>query len=94
MNQADVTKLMSKLRFAVKPRRHFRNPKGPEGRLERMRETVAGLIKYERLELLYHQADEARGYAERVSFVDLNSVVSLSPYLRLISVDFRCNSIW
>lgn len=68
MNQADITKLVSKLRIKVPPtHRRLRNPEGPEGRLNRLRKTVTGLIKYERIELNYNRADEARQYAERVS---------------------------
>lgn len=68
MNLADVTKLVSKLRFKVQPKyRRLRNVDGPEGRLLKIRKTVTALIKYERLELNYHRADECRGYAERVS---------------------------
>lgn len=67
MNQADVTKLMSQLRFAVRPnRRNLKNIDGPEGRLLKLRKTVTGLVKHERIELFYHRADEARGYAELV----------------------------
>ncbi|XP_059062775.1 large ribosomal subunit protein bL17m [Achroia grisella] len=67
MNQADVTKLVSKLRFPVHPeRRRLRNPKGPEGRIDKLRKTVTGLIKYERIELNHNRADEARQYAERL----------------------------
>lgn len=68
MNQADVSKLISKLKIKVNPRlRKFRNPQGPEGRLHKLRKTVTALIKYERIELNYPRADEARMYAERVS---------------------------
>lgn len=68
MNQAEVTKLMSKLRFAIKPtHRRLSNPDGPEGRLNKIRKTVTALIKYERIELKYPRCDESRGYAERVS---------------------------
>lgn len=68
MNQADVTKLMSKLRFSIRPRyRKLRNIDGPEGRLDKMRKTVTALIKHERIELYSQRADESRGYAERVS---------------------------
>lgn len=68
MNQADVTKLVSKLRFSIQNRhRILSNPKGAEGRLEKMRKTVTALIKYERIELYHPRADESRGYAERVS---------------------------
>ncbi|XP_011208994.1 39S ribosomal protein L17, mitochondrial [Bactrocera dorsalis] len=64
MNQADVSKLMSQLRIAVKPHRNLRNPDGPEGRLLKLRKTVTALVKHERIELYYNRADEARGYAE------------------------------
>lgn len=67
MNQAEVTKLMSQLRFAILPKhRRTKNRLGPEGRLLKMRKTVTALFKYERLEMNYNRADEARGYAERV----------------------------
>lgn len=67
MNQAEVAKLVSKLRIKVNPEpRRLRNPQGPEGRLNRLRKTVTGLIKYERIELNHNRADEARQYAERV----------------------------
>lgn len=68
MNQAEVAKLMSQLKIAVSPRhRIMKNRAGPEGRLKNLRKTVTALFKYERLELNYNRADEARGYAERVS---------------------------
>lgn len=68
MNRAEVTNLVSKLRFKILPRhRNFKTPEGPPGRLRRMSETVTALIKYERIELNYPMSDEARGYAERVS---------------------------
>lgn len=67
MNQAEVVKLMSQLKFAIQPKhRVMKNPLGPEGRLMKMRKTVTALLKYERLELMYNRGDEARGYAERV----------------------------
>lgn len=67
MNQADITKLVSRLRFKIQPKkRQFRSMEGPMGRLNRMRETVTALIKYERIEAYHPRADEARGYAERV----------------------------
>ncbi|XP_041981337.1 39S ribosomal protein L17, mitochondrial [Aricia agestis] len=67
MNQADVTKLVSKLRITVPPaHRKLRNVEGPEGRLNKLRKTVTGLIKYERIELNYKRGDEARQYAERL----------------------------
>lgn len=68
MNQADVTKLMSQLRFAIAPRKRLlKNPQGPEGRLLKIRKTVTALIKHERIELFYNRADESRGYAELVT---------------------------
>nr|CAI5855367.1 unnamed protein product [Callosobruchus analis] len=67
MNQAEVTKLVSQLRIKVNSRlRKFRNPKGPEERLNKLRKTVTALIKHERIELNYPRADEARMYAERL----------------------------
>ncbi|XP_022826654.1 39S ribosomal protein L17, mitochondrial [Spodoptera litura] len=67
MNQADVSKLVSKLRVKVLPRhRNLPGPKGPEGRIDKLRKTVTGLIKFERIELNYNRADEARQYAERL----------------------------
>nr|SVE94535.1 EOG090X0EUO [Simocephalus serrulatus] len=67
MNQADLSKLVSALKIVVKPKhRGFSNPEGPAGRLKKMRATVTALVKYERIELNYPRADEARGYAERL----------------------------
>ncbi|XP_068630250.1 large ribosomal subunit protein bL17m [Battus philenor] len=67
MNQAEVAKLVSKLRIKVAPEpRRLRNLKGPEGRLDKLRKTVTALIKYERIELNYNRGDEARQYAERL----------------------------
>lgn len=67
MNQAEVSKLMSQLKFAIQPRhRRMKNPAGPEGRLMKLRQSVTALFKYERLEMNYNRADETRGYAERV----------------------------
>ncbi|CAG9788055.1 unnamed protein product [Diatraea saccharalis] len=67
MNQAEVSKLVSKLRIKIpnEPRK-LRNIKGPEGRLDKLRKTVTGLFKYERIELNYSRGDEARQYAERL----------------------------
>lgn len=68
MNHVDVAKLVSKLRFKIQPRhRNMKNIRGPEYRLEKIGLTITALIKYERLELNWIPADEARGYAERVS---------------------------
>ncbi|KAF6212462.1 hypothetical protein GE061_012985 [Apolygus lucorum] len=67
MNQADVSRLVPRLRIRVNPKpRRLRNPDGQEGRLNKMRQTVLGLIKYKRIELNSNTADEARGYAERL----------------------------
>lgn len=68
MNQPELTKLVSRLNTRVNSRlRKFRCPKGPGERLNKLRKTVTALIKYERIELNYPRADEARMYAERVS---------------------------
>ncbi|CRK91835.1 CLUMA_CG005457, isoform A [Clunio marinus] len=67
MNAAEVTKLMSELKVAVKPRhRRLKNPGGSEGRLINLSKTVTALLKYERIEVHYSRGDEARGYAERL----------------------------
>ncbi|KAI8432168.1 hypothetical protein MSG28_004632 [Choristoneura fumiferana] len=67
MNQAEVAKLVSKLRIKVPPQpRKLRNIQGPQGRLDKLRKTVTGLIKHERIELNSNRADEARQYAERL----------------------------
>lgn len=77
MNQAEVTRLVSKLRFKIQPRhRNMRTPRGPEGRLDTIAQTVTGLIKYERLELNHIRADETRGYAERVSVFHQHQIKS------------------
>lgn len=76
MNQAEVTKLVSKLRIKVNPEpRRLRNVQGPEGRLNKLRKTVTGLFKYERIELTHNRADEARQYAERVSLCILTTAL-------------------
>ncbi|XP_065073504.1 large ribosomal subunit protein bL17m-like [Ochlerotatus camptorhynchus] len=67
MNQAEVVKLMSQLKVAIRPRhRNLKNIDGPEGRLDKLRKTVTALIKHERIELNYQRTDEAPGYAERL----------------------------
>ncbi|XP_004928241.1 large ribosomal subunit protein bL17m [Bombyx mori] len=67
MNQAEVSKLVSKLRMNIKPEhRRLKNLKGPEGRIDKLRKTVTGLIKFERIELNINRGDEARQYAERL----------------------------
>lgn len=67
MSQANLNKVVSKLRIPVGPRKKFSNPGGPEGKLLYMRRIVTALIKYERIELNYYVGNESRGYAERVS---------------------------
>lgn len=66
MNQAEIGKLVSRLRFKIQPKRQMPSSRGPMGRLDRLRESVTALIKYERIELYHPRADESRGYAERV----------------------------
>ncbi|XP_065075837.1 large ribosomal subunit protein bL17m-like [Ochlerotatus camptorhynchus] len=57
MNQAEVAKLMSQLKVAIRPRhRNLKNIDGPEGRLDKLRKTVTALIKHERIELNYQRA--------------------------------------
>lgn len=74
MAQADLTRLVSALRIAVRPKpRQFSSPEGPAGRLRRLRATVTALVKYERIELHEPRADEARGYAERVFQIESDS---------------------
>ena len=67
--QANVKNLVSKLNFKVGDKaRRLSNPEGPAGRFKKLQKTVTALIKYERIELKYNRADEARGYVERVCF--------------------------
>ncbi|ERL86297.1 39S ribosomal protein L17, mitochondrial [Dendroctonus ponderosae] len=67
MNQAEVSKLVSQLRIPAPSRlRKFRNPRGPEGRLDSLRKTVTALVKHERIELNFPRAHETRLYAERL----------------------------
>lgn len=92
MNQADISKLVSQLRINLGPRKKFRNPDGPEGRLKKMRKTVTALVKHERIELNYPRADEARGYAERVSNYSIKKMCLL--FLLLFLAYFRSHSPW
>lgn len=67
MNAADITKLVSRLRFKITPKhRRFPTKAGPMGRLSRLSDYVTAMIKYERVEMYYPRADETRGYLERV----------------------------
>ncbi|EZA57900.1 hypothetical protein DMN91_003253 [Ooceraea biroi] len=66
MNQANVERLVSKLRYNVKPRRKLKNIDGPEGRLRKIQKTLTALLKYERIEVNYNRADETRGYVEQL----------------------------
>lgn len=92
MNQAEVTKLVSKLRFTIQPKaRKLKNKDGPEGRLGKLRKTVTALIKHERIELNYPRADEARGYTERVIkyyYFKYTNIFNLK-FLQLISDAIR-----
>lgn len=63
------------LRFRVRPRPRIMSGVwglggGQKGRLEHLRRLVTKLIKTERVEWSWHQLDEARGYAEKVSSTD------------------------
>jgi len=42
---------------------------GPEERIQTLRQMVSGLIRYERIEPSYHNASEARQYAERLIYL-------------------------
>lgn len=67
LRYAELSKLVSRLNIPVHWHvKRMRNPQGPEGRLIKLRQTVTALFKYERIELNYARADEARGYAERL----------------------------
>ncbi|XP_034177700.1 mitochondrial ribosomal protein L17 [Osmia lignaria lignaria] len=67
MNQANVEKLVSKLKHKVRqdPRK-LKNVLGPEGRIKKLQKSLTAIIKYERLEMNYERADETRGYVERL----------------------------
>ncbi|XP_012139116.1 mitochondrial ribosomal protein L17 [Megachile rotundata] len=65
MNQANVEKLVSKLKFNIRPEpRKLKNVLGPKGRIYKIQKTLTAVIKYERIELIYERADETRGYVE------------------------------
>lgn len=83
MNQANVEKLVSKLKYNVRPRRKFRTPEGPEGRLRKLQKTLTALIKYERLELNYPIADETRGYVDQACAL-LSIVIRIVLFIRHI----------
>lgn len=68
MSLSQASKLVQKLRFKLNDRRKLKNLDGPQGRHNKIRQTVTALFKYERIELNYGKADESRGYAERVIF--------------------------
>uniref|UniRef100_A0A131XWW1 Large ribosomal subunit protein bL17m n=1 Tax=Ixodes ricinus TaxID=34613 RepID=A0A131XWW1_IXORI len=64
---ADISRLIPKLRINITHRhRNLPNPKGPLGRIDKIRKTVTALLKHERIELNQGRACEARGYAERL----------------------------
>lgn len=61
---------MLRFRHRMRPRKMQIYPGGGQGeRLLRLRQIVTGLIRFERVEPRYAQADEARQYAERVRIV-------------------------
>uniref|UniRef100_A0A0B6YAR0 Large ribosomal subunit protein bL17m n=1 Tax=Arion vulgaris TaxID=1028688 RepID=A0A0B6YAR0_9EUPU len=55
----------------------------PEERLKRLRQLVTGLIRYERVEPTYSQADEARQYAERLLYLAIKNGDSHQPTMEL-----------
>lgn len=93
MNQAEIRKLIPALRVTIRAaRRGMSNPEGPDGRLRKLRATVTELIKNERIELNFNRADEARGYAERVSsgnYVDIINSFKTKPDLTYTGMDVR-----
>lgn len=64
MNQANVERLVSSLRYKVQPRRRLPNLQGPSGRIRKIQKTLTALLKYERIEMNYPRADETRGYVD------------------------------
>lgn len=86
MNQAEIRKLIPAVRVAINSRyRRFRNPEGPQGRIDILRKTVTSLVKEERIELNYQRADEARGYAERVINIFFYGIMLKNYVFRLCS---------
>jgi large subunit ribosomal protein L17 len=84
MNQADVSKLMSRLRIKYSPvKRRLKNPEGPAGRIKKIQKTLTALIKHERIELNFNRADETRGYVERVSICPVTLVVLMREQVKL-----------
>jgi large subunit ribosomal protein L17 len=76
MNQAEISKLMSRLRIKYNPvKRKLKNPEGPVGRVKKIQKTLTALIKHERIELNFNRADETRGYVERVSICPVTLIV-------------------
>uniref|UniRef100_A0A2C9JE22 Large ribosomal subunit protein bL17m n=1 Tax=Biomphalaria glabrata TaxID=6526 RepID=A0A2C9JE22_BIOGL len=65
---------MLRFRYQPHPRKMAVYPNAGQGeRLQRLREIVTGLFRYERLELNYNHADEARQYAERLILLALRN---------------------
>lgn len=94
--QPDVNRLVSQLRIKVLPKyRKMSQPEGLQGRLDIMRKIVTALFKYERLELRYSMADEARGYAERVNpfLLNLKLIIFASFHCVLIHC-FPLSNLW
>jgi len=49
------------------------SPNGPEQRIQRLRQIVSGLIRYERIEPKYDSGEEARQYAERLIYLAIKN---------------------
>ncbi|XP_066590676.1 large ribosomal subunit protein bL17m-like [Prorops nasuta] len=65
MNQANVEKLISKLKFTSKTKPYkLSNQDGPEGRLCKISKTLTALLKHERIEANYNRVDETKEYVE------------------------------
>lgn len=67
MNQAEVTKLVSALRFNVGSKQlRLKNTEGLAGTLKTLRKSVGGLINHERLEMHEKRGILTRQYTERL----------------------------
>lgn len=61
---------MLRFRHSMKPQRmKVVDNGGPEARIQKLRQLVSGLIRYERIEPQYSHGEEARQYAERLIYL-------------------------
>ncbi|CAL1530146.1 unnamed protein product [Lymnaea stagnalis] len=65
---------MLRFRHQMQPRKLKVTPgANPQARINKLREIVTGLIRYERVEPLWYFADEARQYAERLLYLAIKN---------------------